>query len=520
MKIFLYILLGMPCIAKGETLSAGAKAACLAIAGGSAETLSYPLDSLDYDYVQAKTHYWSAANADLTPACVVFPATAEEVSNVVHILQNYTDVGFAMKSGGHNPNVGFSSTDGGVLISFSKLATTTYNAGAQTADIGPGARWAEVMSALEPYGVAVVGGRIGDVGVGGLLLGGGLSFMSGQYGLPCDNIVNYEVVLSDGTIVNANSNTNVDLFWALKGGGNQFGMVTKFTMTTVPIGQIWGGTRVYSMDKASALINATHDFIENYTDPRAGVIVTGEIAIDTLVQLFVVFFFYNGETPPPGVFDKFNAIENTVDLVKVQAYADMLIANNDYNIYGLRYLIRGTTLPNLPGTTGKDLYNYHFESWKAYVFPKDLTTLLNLGFIFSMAFQPMPYAIPAASQKVNPMGNALGLSPEFGDHVWMEYDISWLTAPNDNLAHSMAMNITSSIDAYAQRKYAGVLNSHYKSGNVMWEEYNPTFLNDAMYDQKPLQSYGQARYDRLKRIQKTYDPSGLFPTRTGGFKFV
>lgn len=69
---------------------------------------------------------------------------------------------------------------------------------------------------------------LGDVGVGGLLLGGGLSFMSGQYGLPCDHVVNYEVVLSSGQIVNANSNSNIDLFWALKGGGNQFGILIRY----------------------------------------------------------------------------------------------------------------------------------------------------------------------------------------------------------------------------------------------------------------------------------------------------
>ena len=152
--------------------------------------------------------------------------------------------------------------------------------------------------------------------------------------------------------------------------------------------------------------------------------------------------------------------------------------------------------------------------------PSDLRTLLNAGFIFSMAFQPMPYAIPAASQTRNPTGNILGLSPEYGDHVWMEYDISWLAQPNDDLAHSMAMNITASIDEYAQAKYAGVKNSNYRAGDLETEEYNPQFLNDAMYDQKPLQSYGEANYERLKRIQKKYDPSGLFPGRTGGFKFT
>jgi hypothetical protein len=165
------------------------------------------------------------------------------------------------------------------------------------------------------------------------------------------------------------------------------------------------------------------------------------------------------------------------------------------------------------------LLNYHYDSWKAYVLPSDLGELLDAGFIFSLAFQPVPYTIPAASQQVNSIGNALGLNPDYGDHIWMEYDISWLTAVNDNTAHNMAMNITASILDYAKAKYAGVKNSHYISGDLEVEKYSPTFLNDAMYDQKPLESYGQANYDRLKSIQEAYDPSGLFPSRTGGFKY-
>jgi hypothetical protein len=181
---------------------------------------------------------------------------------------------------------------------------------------------------------------------------------------------------------------------------------------------------------------------------------------------------------------------------------------------------KGITLPNFPSTAGKDLYNYHFETWKHYVFPDNLRGLLNLGFIFSIAFQPLPVGIAEASKTVNPLGNVLGLAPEFGDHVWMEYDISWLSGLNDDLVHSMAMDITDSILQYSKTTYAGVLPSHYQTGDVEEVSYNPIFLNDAMYDQKPLESYGQATYDRLKRIQQAYDPSGLFPSRTSGFKFT
>jgi FAD/FMN-containing dehydrogenase len=220
------------------TVSPNVTAACADITAGNINTDSLPAAALDPDYVDAKTHYWSLANGDLSPQCVAYPTSAKQVSQIVTILNRYEDVQFAVKSGGHNPNVGWSSVDGGVLISMKNLSSTVYDAAESTADIGPGARWVDVISTLQPYNVAVVSGRlgksllnnettmltaIGDVGVAGLSLGGGLSFLSGQYGLVCDNVVNFEVVQADGSIVNVNANSNPDQFFALKGGGNQFG---------------------------------------------------------------------------------------------------------------------------------------------------------------------------------------------------------------------------------------------------------------------------------------------------------
>ena len=147
-------------VTAGPSLSA--TAACQLISQGTAETQIYPQDAANPDYIDGKTHYWSSANADLTPACVVFPTTAEELSYVVTSLLQYTSVPFAVKSGGHNSNVGFSSVNWGVLIYFSKLASTTLSSDQSSAVVGSGARWAEVLTALEPYNLAVVGGRIGQ----------------------------------------------------------------------------------------------------------------------------------------------------------------------------------------------------------------------------------------------------------------------------------------------------------------------------------------------------------------------
>jgi len=502
-------------VAQAVAPSPNATAACQQISQGSAETQIWPLGLANLDYLDAKNHYWSATNADLTPACAVFPTTAAELSYVVKTLLKYPDVPFAAKSGGHNTNVGFSSVNWGVLISFSKLASTTVSLDQKSAVVGTGARWAEVMTALDPYNLAVVGGRIGDVGVGGLLLGGGLSFLSAQFGLACDHVLNYEVVLANGVIANANSTSNTDLFWALKGGGNQFAIVTRFTLRTFPVGTIWGGIRNYDATKGSAILNATQHFIEKNEDRKAAVIVTGELAVESLVQVWTIFFFYNGTAPAPGVFDEFNAIIPLLDQVKPQRYAAFLLSNNQINVNSLRYEYRAATVPNLPGTNGTDLYNAIHKNWVATI--TTFNTLLP-GFIFSIAYQPMPALIASSSNAAG--SNALSLNPRDGDRLWFDLGVSWLTVAGDKIADVAIATLTSEIPAYSKRRYPGVKNTRFAGGNLAYAEYNPLYSNDAQFDQRPYQTYGAASYARLKAIQKNVDPLGFFPKRTGGFKYT
>jgi hypothetical protein len=113
------------------------------------------------------------------------------------------------------------------------------------------------------------------------------------------------------------------------------------------------------------------------------------------------------------------------------------------------------------------------------------------------------------------------VDPREGDRMWIEYDISWLTAAGDADADAMARNITETIDEYAKTTYAGVESSLFQEPERDWEvEYTPIFMNDAMYDQLPLQSYENNGYARLKAVQKSVDPEGFCPSRTGGFKFT
>lgn len=133
-------------------------------------------------YQTTSVDYWNLHNHDNRAACVFYPSGAQDVSTAVKLLNNYTSVDFSMKSGGHNANLGFSSSNGGVLISFRPNMKSTQISGDRlTADVEPGSRWDEAITFLDPYGKAIVGGRLGHVGVGGYMLGGGLSFLSSQY---------------------------------------------------------------------------------------------------------------------------------------------------------------------------------------------------------------------------------------------------------------------------------------------------------------------------------------------------
>lgn len=142
------------------TVSADTTAACNTIDILLPGVVAFPIRDLIRFEAELEA-YWSGADSDLVPACITFPLNATQTSTIVKVLNNYTDVAFATKSGGHNTNPGWSSVEGGVLIAMSSNAATTISSDYTTADIGPGARWYEVMDSLLPYGKCVPGGRIG-----------------------------------------------------------------------------------------------------------------------------------------------------------------------------------------------------------------------------------------------------------------------------------------------------------------------------------------------------------------------
>lgn len=177
----------------------------------------------DSQYSSEQDNYWNAGLCDNSPACIVMPTDTAEVVEAVSVLKQYPDAYYAVKSGGHDPNPHHSAIDGGVLISLFLLAGAKYDAEAHKCYVKPGGRWSDVISDLQPSGYAVIGGRLGLVGVGGYITGGGLSFLSAQYGLAADTVLEFETVMANGSVAHINAENNADLFRAMKGSTNQYG---------------------------------------------------------------------------------------------------------------------------------------------------------------------------------------------------------------------------------------------------------------------------------------------------------
>jgi len=204
----------------------------------------------------------------------------------------------------------------------SRFSAIRYYPEQDTVDVGPGATWQMVYEALEPFNVSVVGGRAGNVGVGGLTLGGGYGWQSNQYGLTADTVLAYELVTPTGDILEVTESSYPDLFFGLKGGMNNFGIVTRFTFKAIPQTKIYGGNMLFVPGNLPAFIEATAKFSASNKDPKASML---SFFVYTQGMLMTsAYLFYDAPTAPIGVFDDFLAIPTLMNTVTTQSMADMV----------------------------------------------------------------------------------------------------------------------------------------------------------------------------------------------------
>ncbi|KAJ5929277.1 FAD-binding domain-containing protein [Penicillium verhagenii] len=441
------------------------------------------------NYTDSLASYFSKQEQELEPSCVIKPTNSLEVSTAIKILHSFLDTGvqFAVRGGGHTPYAGAANIEKGVTLDLSLMNEVRLSTDLKTVDLGPGGKWRKVWETLDPYNVTVTGGRDSDVGVGGYLLGGGLSYLGPILGWGCDNIIEYEIVLASGQIVNVNETSYPDLFLALKGGGNNFGIVTKYTMSTYPLGKFWGGFIAYATDQWAAQTSAFSKFMgARPYDPHAAMIqsygwssgIGGSISNGLA---------YTKPVPYPAAFDGLaNNATSISNALRIDTMESFAAETDSFQSSNRRQAWYTTTFAHTP-----DIYSTIYKIYNESVAGVSNISAMN----WYLTLQPTP--------ALNRM-NSLGLDP-----VDKRLGIALITAYYTDTSDSQQVDL-------AARKLIANIEAATKEAGV-YRAYQ--YYNYAGAGQPVIDGYGYESKKNLQAVSKKYDPRGLFQVALpGGFK--
>ena len=216
----------------------------------------------DEGYDEARK-VWNAM-VDKNPAIIARCAGVADVINSVNFART-NDLLVSVRGGGHNIP-GNSVCDGGIVIDTSPMKSVRVNPMGRTARAEPGLNWAELDHETQAFGLATTGGTVSDTGIAGLTLGGGIGWLAGKHGLSCDNLLSVDLVTADGRFLTVSATENEDLYWGVRGGGGNFGVVTSFEYQLHPVGQVLAGMVVHPFEKAKEVLKFYRGLLQY--DPR------------------------------------------------------------------------------------------------------------------------------------------------------------------------------------------------------------------------------------------------------------
>jgi FAD/FMN-containing dehydrogenase len=471
------------------------------------------------EFKESTNAYWDQKACEVTPACVLRPRNVWELAQGVKILKREFDLRseraketneqvesiFAIRGGGHSAVAGASSIKGGVVLDLSLFKQVSPAKDRRSVVIGAGCKWIDVYSALDKEGLAVAGGRNSAVGVSGLTLGGGLSFFSPQYGFVCDNVLEYEIVLADGRIVTASETDRPDLWRALKGGGNNFGIVTSFTVRSFAAKNVWSGFLYLLPWKAPGVLEAFHSFVARTLagelDQRFDPYAAGPLACFTYlqsigIQAIAVHLVHTApdskqkgwpESWRNSGFHKLMRVWSTFKTRNLLSATDELSVLNPP---GRRQEFATTTIKNDKLTLE--------AAHKAYrdAIPKIKKHSIK-GMSWTLVLQP---CLPSWARKgdTNPLGLDEGSDEPL---VNVQFTVNWALEEHDEVVRTITREAIEQIDAFALEHGTG---------------HRYRYLNYCAAWQKPFESYGEENLRFLKGVSKEVDPEGLFQQGCGG----
>ncbi|CAE6520892.1 unnamed protein product, partial [Rhizoctonia solani] len=380
-----------------------------------------------------------AVNAEKSAAAVAWPATPNDVAQILTFAQGrapytaQTRLHVAVKGGGHTPS-GASSSDGGLVIDLQpRMGGVRVDPAEMLAYVGGGALWQDVDEATTPHGLASVSGTVGHTGVGGslilaslnigsLTLGGGFGWLTGNHGLVIDNLMQATVVTSSGNILTASGSENPDLFWAVRGGGGNFGVVTEFVLKIHPQNpEVFTSTITFlpeSLDKLVPEINAW--LLERTSSEIVYIVFASPPGGQPVVLLQ---FVYIGE-PDTGrqKFERFTQLEAINVQTDVIPYIKLNHMNDAFSGHGLYRMLQGNFVPDIPEGLPAPFVSSLLSAWVRFIteHPAATSSIVALelhhhGKISSIPPDATAYAHRNSAHNV--MFIITWLDPSFNEHA-------------------------------------------------------------------------------------------------------
>jgi len=323
------------------------------------------------DYSKAIARW--AANAERRAKVVAFVKSAEDVVTVLRYAKQQK-LPIAIRGGGHSP-AGASSVENGIVIDLSRhLASVRVDPAAKLAYVSGGAIWETVDKSTIEHGLATVAGTVNHTGVAGLLLGGGYGFLSGEHGLALDNLVQATVVTAGGKILTASTTENSDLFWAIRGAGCNFGVVTEFVLRLHPQRRtVFGGIVAYPAPKILEAVSVLGESWKAFSSKEA--VFYAQTSDPAGNPLAIFTLFWNGsEEEGRAHFKPYFDIGPVMDTCKEIPFEQLNGMQNSQAVHGKNYYMKGvfasapqrdvaeklvSRLPQLSAESGAQLFVMH-----------------------------------------------------------------------------------------------------------------------------------------------------------------
>ncbi|KAK6334695.1 hypothetical protein TWF718_010142 [Orbilia javanica] len=436
-----------------------------------------------------------APTSQQTPSCIFSPADTFDVSRAIKLFTRHS-CKFAIRSGGHHYNAGWASINNGILISLSNLNKVIYNPTSKSVFIGSGNRWRKVYDTVEPHNVTVVGAQNSDVGVGGFLVNGGVSYLADRYGWAVDNVRDFEVVVADGRVLHANKDENKDLFRALKGGSSNFGVVTGFTLDTVKSNPVTNLYVTYPESSYDVLIDEAHQYFVKEEDVDSQVLFVFSLYFKDGVAsnnyaAVLVYTDVMDLTNPPKVFTPFLDGEVPSSGVYVSG-ANKTLGSHGHQLAGVQHSGGRTTRQTVSIFPDAQLLKQFNKIWIKTAEEYKKIEGLKVDLLFQRIGKQW---IAAGNAKG---GNSMGLTKPV---VILWVQPHWTSARDDEAVAELTTKVITRFEKAA--KDAGKLSDF-------------EYLNYAGPKQSLMSGYGTESIRRLQSVKAMYDPKNVFGTLLPG----